>query len=243
MMFNKSIFLDNLEFYMKRDSIKASELEELAGVSKGYISRLKKSGNQTIPGIDFLLVVASKFEITVETLCTINCSLLSNDERFYIDLLNSLIIKTKNKDIVWKRYTLNQLINNKYEDQIAEKESLLPEGLISIVSGGGNKYRSTFDYGDYRVTSTGSDFYCIKIDEIHLLCMVMVNLSNQERNIYGMEMFMLTDKIKSNVCCIDPYSPSVYIELFIQLFNLVKDTINVNCMDQKTRMILNKLLE
>lgn len=240
MEFNKQIFLDNLDFYMRRKSIKVSELEGKTHVSKGYISRLKKLGNKTVPGIEFILTVSSIFETTVETLCTINCSRLSSDEWFYVDLINKLISKTKNKEIIWRRNTLNQLMNHKAIDEIAENGSIIPQGLFDYL--GGKKYSSSFEYGDYRFTSTEGDFYSYSIDEIHTLCIVMVNLTNGEDRRYGLEMFMITDNKKSNVCCFSPYSSQEYDMLFINLYNLVRDSINSNCMDQETRKVLSDLV-
>jgi transcriptional regulator with XRE-family HTH domain len=241
MIFNKKLFLDNLDFYMKRKSVKASELEEKAGVSKGYISRIKKPGNQTVPGIDFILSLSSVFETTVETLCTINCSRLSNDEWFYIELFNKLIHKTKNKEIIWRRNTLKDLINHKSSEVIAEETSFIPD--VSFEFLGGKKYKSSFEYGDYRFASTEGDFYSYSVDENHTLCIVMVNLISEEDKRFGLEMFMISDNKKSNVCCCSPYSLQESDILFVDLYNLVKDSININCMDQETRKILTDLIE
>lgn len=245
MKFDKKIFIDNLDYYMNKELIKSSELEQKAGVSKGYISRIKKADNKSVPGIDFLLVASSMFGITVESLCMINYMLCTENEKYYVDLFNNLITRTIEKNILWKHITFKQLVDKIYnksdEGMIIEREPSLLFG-VSEVWNGKSKYSSTFEYGDYKYNNTEGDFYALKIDNQHSLYMVKVNLSFREEVFSGIEMFMISNKKKSNICCISPQDKQLYDDMFIKLYNTVKDSMNVNYMDQETKNVIDQFI-
>lgn len=246
MKFDKKIFLENLDYYMNKNSIKSSELEQMAGVSKGYISRIKKADNKSVPGVDFLLVAASLFGITVESLCMINYMLCTENEKYYVDFFNDLITRTIKKDILWKHITSKQFIdkidNKSDEEIIIEREPSVLSG-ISEAWNGKRRYASTFEYGDYKYCDTEGNFYSLKIDNQHSLYMVKVILSYQEELFSGIEMFMISNHKKSNVCCISPQNIQLYDDMFFKLYNTVKDSINVNYMDQETKNIIDKFIK
>ena len=67
MEFNKQTLFDNIAFLVKKHNLRIGELENASGVSPGYISRASKDGGPT-PGIEFILKIADKLNVTIDTL-------------------------------------------------------------------------------------------------------------------------------------------------------------------------------
>lgn len=246
MKFDKKIFLDNLDLFMKEKSIKSREIEEAADVSKGYISRLKKADNQSVPGIDFLLTAADKFGISVEALSSINFTMCSDNEKYYINFLNSLISRTTRGEITWEKVSfrdfINKIDNKTDEEVIIEKEPSMFEIATQSIQGK-RRYKSTFDYGEYQYESTLGDFYSFSIDKKHSLYMIKVALSFQEEEFTGIELFMTSNNNKkSNVCCVSPHVPQKYDALLYRLYETVMGSINVNFMDKETKSVIDSFM-
>lgn len=246
-MFDKSIFLDNLDYMMKRNEIKARDIEEEAGVSKGYISRLKKEGNASIPGVDFVLTVASLVGVSAEIISTIRLSECSENEQYYVNFLDRLIEKTGDKEIFWKKNTVrelkNKLENKKDEEVLFERPRSVGESLIESFVGG-YKYKSKFDYGEYSFEDTIGDFYSFKMDSRNVLYMVKVRVKKEEESFEGVELFLLSNHEKvSNICSIIPGRPKKYDSLIYKLYNTVIEIINEGGLDEEAKAAINSFMK
>lgn len=102
--FEKARFFSNLYFLAKTQGLKIGDIEESAGVSLGYISRLSKEDNKTVPGIEFLLSISEILGVALEGLLKCDYSTITADEQKVIDFLNQLISDTrKNDKLKWYR--------------------------------------------------------------------------------------------------------------------------------------------
>lgn len=116
--FNKQILFDNINYLVKQKNIKIGELESEAGVSVGYLSRASKDGGSN-PGIEFIVKVASIFNISIDTLVSVNLSSITPTEEYLIDFLTKLNNDTIENNLDWCRESkeeLNSLRNDIYDN-------------------------------------------------------------------------------------------------------------------------------
>jgi len=109
--FNKKLMLDNITFMLKKLGKKIGELEDEAGVSTGYISRLSKEEANTKPGIDFVVNVAKSLKISVDTLVNIDMAGLSPTELYLISFIEKLKKDTIVDKLYWEIETADKLNN------------------------------------------------------------------------------------------------------------------------------------
>lgn len=247
MMFDKAIFLDNLEYLIKEKNITARDIETKAGVSKGYISRLKKEGNKSVPGIEFILTVSALAGVSVEVLSSINLNQCSESEDYYLRFVDRLIEKTEKKEILWKAKTLNEFIENPFSlrnnKAIIEKTPSLTEALNAAFTSQ-ERYISSLDYGKYRFINTLGDFYLFKMDNKNLLYLVKVKLKKDEDIFEGVEIFMVTEKkSKLDICGIVPEKPQKYYDLIYKLYNTIRDTMSTVVLDDDARIAINNFMK
>lgn len=106
--FNKRLLFENIAFLVKERGLKIGELETAAGVSSGYISRASKEGGPT-PGVEFIVNVANKLMVSIDTLISAHMAELTPTERYIISLLNKLERDTNNNKLDWKRESAESL--------------------------------------------------------------------------------------------------------------------------------------
>lgn len=109
--FEKSICISNIYFLVKEKGLKIGDIEEAAGVSPGYISRLNKEENKTVPGIEFLLAVSESLGVSLEGLIKCDYKSLTPDERKSIDFLTKLLKDSYSFDLLWDEQSRSALYN------------------------------------------------------------------------------------------------------------------------------------
>lgn len=62
------VIIDNILFLANKKGISKSDLEKEAGISAGYISRLSRPENTTVPNVEVLLAFSKKLGVTVDYL-------------------------------------------------------------------------------------------------------------------------------------------------------------------------------
>lgn len=247
MVFDKEVFLDNLEYLMKEKNVKAKEIEDKADVSKGYISRLKQENNKSVPGIDFILNVSEFFGVSVETLSVFDLSKSSDNEKYINNFLNHLIIKTEKGDIKWSDFSFEDLSGNKSvrkkEDLFTRNEPSFMQGINKVLNGS-KLYRSTFEYGDYSFVRSEGNCFVFSMDEDTYLYLTKVVLEKEEEKFEGFEMFMsINDVDRKNLCCVYPERKETCNELLYRLYNTIKEMKSKNILDDETKQIIDDFLK
>lgn len=107
--YNRAYCIENIFVLAKEKNIKIGELENAAGVSSGYLSRLKKEGNESNPSIDILCAIADKLDVSIDSLVSKRLSVLSPEERYMLEFLNKMIKNTEDENIWWKNYNENEI--------------------------------------------------------------------------------------------------------------------------------------
>ena len=65
---DRDLCINNLYILAKKKGIRICDLETSCGVSVGYLARLRKDKNNSLPGADFLVRAASLLETSVDSL-------------------------------------------------------------------------------------------------------------------------------------------------------------------------------
>ena len=100
-VFDKRICLANIDYLAKKKNINRKQLEEAAGVSQGYISRLMKDGNSTKLTVDVIMNIAHLLNVTPNTLLLKPLDEESEKVAVKIEFIYKLISETKSNRLKW----------------------------------------------------------------------------------------------------------------------------------------------
>lgn len=149
MKFDKNRFLRNTHYLANEKKIKIGDLEKNAGVSVGYLSRLGKEDNKSIPGVEVLLSFADLLDVGIDTLVNSDLAALTSTEKFICNFLDSLLFKTNSFDYIWEIEKLEQLNRG-----VMDENGLLEHPLFRYTSSNSDvsvlaaEYNSLFHRGE-----------------------------------------------------------------------------------------------
>lgn len=101
--FDKKRCLDNIYFLAKQKGKKIGELEELANVSTGYLSRANKEDSTSKLTIDLIAAIAQALEVSIDKLVSYDLAALSPNEQRIIAFIEKLGHDTEEGDIDWEK--------------------------------------------------------------------------------------------------------------------------------------------
>lgn len=240
MNFNKNICISNIYYIAKQKGIKIGDIEEAAGVSTGYISRLNKEDNKAVPGIDFLVSVTDTLGVSLESILKCDYKMLTEDELRVVNFQNKLIQQTLAYKLAWKKQSNLEITAMHYND---EDHDFYPEHpLMTKCFDKKNdeetaRFYSSF-YPDY--TSTIKRIYTTDLNNVTRLYILEIECTSRQTNesfdVY--EMYMCKyDKIP--VCCARKDGLSSFISLFDSLFTAVENSSSHMQLTSATRDILD----
>ena len=99
--YNRSNFINNLQYYMQGKGITTHQLEEDAQLSRGYISRLCSDASTGNPQINNVVSIANALGVSVETLVFGNQLDMTENEKLIITMLERFMDDTKNRTLIW----------------------------------------------------------------------------------------------------------------------------------------------
>lgn len=114
-VFERDIFIDNIYYLAKANYIKISDLETFAGVSKGYLSRLRKDPKKTTPSIVFISSVANRLQVSIDTLISHPLNSKTSTELLIIKFIDALIRQTNEEDLIWNSESVKELSKTFYD--------------------------------------------------------------------------------------------------------------------------------
>ena len=158
-MFDKKQCIENIYAIAKKRGIKIGELEEKAGVSKGYLSRINKDENNAVPSIELLDSISRQLKVGIDYLVNFSDKELSPNEQFVYQFVDGLMQKTISGKLEWLYETQSVLD--------ADNNASVKNPLVSItklyaedvdVWYDTHVYHSTI-YGDGWVKVAGNCYY------------------------------------------------------------------------------------
>lgn len=102
MSFERKRLIDNIYRVAKEKDINIGTLEEEAGVSKGYLSRLAKKEDKGTFGVDLLCSIADTLEKTLDALVYEDTESLTENEKYMLDFLDRLTLQTEKRSLEWE---------------------------------------------------------------------------------------------------------------------------------------------
>lgn len=119
--FNKKLCFSNIRKLLSENAnVKIGQIEKAAGVRVGYMSRLEKEDNLSEPAIEFVVTAARYFNVSLDLLISIDLSVLTESDRYVLNVLDKLKLDTINNKLKWDLETANAL-NDLEQIDINEK--------------------------------------------------------------------------------------------------------------------------
>ncbi len=101
--FNKSLLGKNIKILASKKGIKLGDIENEAGVSAGYLSRLANEDNKnSFPIMDLIFLISKKFDVSVNSLLSVDFSSLTPNEILLSQFFDKLSKDTENNSLVWE---------------------------------------------------------------------------------------------------------------------------------------------
>ena len=99
---DRDLCINNLYILAKKKGIRICDLETSCGVSVGYLARLRKDKNNSLPGADFLVRAASLLETSVDSLLFFDYHAATDTEIYLHLFVSRLSLDSLSEKVVWK---------------------------------------------------------------------------------------------------------------------------------------------
>mgnify|MGYP004521987891 FL=1 len=101
--FDKTLLGKNIKFLATQKGIKVGDIENEAGVSTGYLSRLANEDNKNnFPIMDLIFLISNKLDVSVNTLLSVDLSNLTPNEILLSQFFDKLSKDTQDNKLVWE---------------------------------------------------------------------------------------------------------------------------------------------
>lgn len=115
MEFDRTKLMTNITALIKEKGLRIGELENKVGISAGYISKMTKAENESMPGIDLIFKLAQELEVSMEALICGDFNKSNDNLLFLIQFLHSLIEDINIHRDEWRQFTDYQMIREEYD--------------------------------------------------------------------------------------------------------------------------------
>ena len=232
--FDKKRCLDNIYFLAKQKGKKIGELEELAGVSTGYLSRANKEDSTSKLTIDLIAAIAQALEVSIDKLVNYNLSGLSPNERRVIAFIEKLMKDTEDGVIDWK------------------KNPPVPAGSIECYGDGTTShclylcenqepyYHSYFFPGHF--TRQTGEYFTYSLDEETSIIFTKVHHDAMQGDDFELYFWVTDDYNRLSVepvCGTSPALESSFDTLLRQLY----DTVTDSCRNVKLSPVVRNIID
>lgn len=109
--FDKSLCLSNIYYLAKLKNVKIGDLENKAGVSAGYLSRLNKEDNTSSPSIECITSMAAELQVSLDVLVGVDLQSITKTEEYIICFIEKVTRDTDDGVLVWDKESAQQLNN------------------------------------------------------------------------------------------------------------------------------------
>ena len=244
------VIIDNILYLAKKKGISKSDLEKEAGISAGYLSRLSKPDNTTIPNIEVLVAIAKKLGVTVDFLVNPRVNDTSENEALLIRFLNKAAEDTVAGELEWMAETPEELDGlNWFDERTGETAHPLfreiqkpkpwptdyPEWESRYLSYFGDQCKSSFNGDCYHTTlPLGADLYVMNIQTSEFI--ELKDGSTYDEQVDCFEVCLFKDGVEP-LCRTDLVSDEVD-DAVRRLYYTIKREMDSNRMSKKARSII-----
>lgn len=107
--FDRKICISNIYALAKERNVKIGDLEKEGGMSVGYLSRLSKEDNTSVPSIEFIASAAEQLGVSVESLISHDFTKFTPTESYLMSFLEKLHKDTMTDKLYWIKQSLMYL--------------------------------------------------------------------------------------------------------------------------------------
>ena len=100
--FDNSHLIGNINYFLRKLNLRMGELEQMIGVSAGYISRTAKENAAKKLSIDVVWKLARLFGVDIKTLGEADLMVPSSNAKMVVKFLDKLCRQTARNEIKWK---------------------------------------------------------------------------------------------------------------------------------------------
>lgn len=198
MEFEKSKLMANINDLIKERGRKIGELEDAVGVSRGYLSRMSKAENESMPGVDLIYRLADELQVSIDMLISGNFD-RSNDNLLYmVKFLNQLKTDTDLHELTWS-------VENVMEHDGDHTNPLFE--FSSFVRAEDNEVVETYKYNspfmpDASIGINGNSYYTWseEFGDMYLMNLVMANGTNNFVKFFELVAFSASDGEMIPIC-------------------------------------------
>ena len=141
MEYNKKLFINNVEYLLKENDMKISELENMCSLSQGYFARFKLLSDSSSPSLQLIVKLSEIFNVSINLILFNDCSLLNKKEKTLLSFIEKMTEDTFNDTICWTKYSLESDINDIKNSGISSLFTIKEKGfLLYKTNFGGTKY-------------------------------------------------------------------------------------------------------
>lgn len=115
MEFDRTKLMTNIAALIKEKGLRIGELENKVGISAGYISKMTKAENESMPGIDLIFKLAQELEVSVEALVCGDFNKSNDNLLFLMKFLHSLIEDINIHRDEWRQFTDYNALRTEYD--------------------------------------------------------------------------------------------------------------------------------
>lgn len=237
MAFDKRRFLDNVYYLAKLRDIKIGVLEANANLSTGYLARLNKEENKSVPSIEVLVSFAEMLDVSMDSL--INCDLepMSGNDVYVCEFLDKLISETTGNKLVWTKEDGSLLHST---ERGAQHPLLKNVGEHSFYN---NHYQSQFRPNEDIELDDGQ--YYVKLGEGVFLYLMntSVNLRSTNKDeinsVNEIELYLVAGQSINKICRKHYKEASPFDDKLLQLRQAAKDSTKHVNLDQNLREVID----
>lgn len=239
-MFNKELCINNIYNLAKQQGIKIGDLEEKAGVSRGYLSRINKPDGAS-PSIEMLTSIAEQLGTSVDYLIYSSTDSLSINGVMIVDFVEKLLANTALARQEWTRdpydiltkqsYSKFDLIHPLFDEEIDEDDSFGGHWVYSY------EYRSLFDPQAY----ISGDCYHAQLDYDTSVYLMRVDSRSREFEGTNYEMYLLVGKAIKPLCSTCFLSERI-VDRISKLYSVVDSVYSRMGVDPLTKSVMQKYI-
>lgn len=156
MEFNRSRLMNNITTLIKEKNIKVGELESSIGISTGYLSKMTKPENESMPGIDLIYKLAQRLDVSVEALVNGDFNESNDNLLFLVKFLHFLQQDTDLHEIEWDFFREYEDLQEKYA---FDDLPMLADRMEVVLNEGDSAYKFKSQFSiDADLTMTKENF-------------------------------------------------------------------------------------
>ena len=226
--------VENIYFLIKEKDLKIGEVESNSGISTGYLSRLKDSNTNI--NIESLYKIANYLNVTIDSLVNCDYSELSSTEKYMLNFLNKIIIKTNKGLIDWRFIATNILYNPKLYNKdfsLSPVVTVQIKGYEQIVV-----YFSLFAQlgflmldNMYYFEHEDKDIYLFKVRDNYRKAPIIY------------EMYLETDDGLKPLCSSNKGVNKIFEKTLEQIYQLAEKKVNEPQVDDKAKEIIDSFIK